>query len=394
MDALPPTIEATGSGCHGGRETMLAAAGAAGKTAAMDQLDAGLSARPARPAAEHVPGLRLAARRAADAAGGDDPVGQRLLRLRPDLHQPFLRRQALGRLRAVQLRDAGHRQAVRGYPRGGAADRQAGGLRRRRRHQPLRPDRLRRAAGPAAEADRRRAHHRHRRARLRRADACRGQGRARRRHAALCAAGGRGRPGRPAEEPCRGRAHRRADRRAVPGRPGRHRRAAGAAGPVRRAADAGAGMARPVRRAGQRRRRRGASLLHRQHPRIPRRRPSCRRLRPGRRRGHGGVAGGDRPRGEPARRAHRPGQGAGAAGGAGGARRPPDQRPRHRLRLRGHRNCWSPGCWSRPAPRCPMSAPPARAPNGPRPTAPGSPRAACMSSTAPAWNRTWRRWRR
>src|SRR6478609_5199367 len=38
MDALPPTIEATGSGCHGGRETMLAAAGAAGKTAAMDQL--------------------------------------------------------------------------------------------------------------------------------------------------------------------------------------------------------------------------------------------------------------------------------------------------------------------------------------------------------------------
>ena len=38
MDALSPTIEATGSGCHGGRETMLAAAGAAGKTAAMDQL--------------------------------------------------------------------------------------------------------------------------------------------------------------------------------------------------------------------------------------------------------------------------------------------------------------------------------------------------------------------
>ena len=38
MDALPPTIEATGSGCHGGRETMLAAAGAAGKTAAMAQL--------------------------------------------------------------------------------------------------------------------------------------------------------------------------------------------------------------------------------------------------------------------------------------------------------------------------------------------------------------------
>ena len=35
MDALPPS---TGAGCHGGRETMLAAAGAAGKSAAMDQL--------------------------------------------------------------------------------------------------------------------------------------------------------------------------------------------------------------------------------------------------------------------------------------------------------------------------------------------------------------------
>ncbi|MFZ4407804.1 MAG: chlorophyllide a reductase subunit Y [Paracraurococcus sp.] len=36
MDALPPP--ATEAGCHGGRETMLAAAGAAGKSAAMDQL--------------------------------------------------------------------------------------------------------------------------------------------------------------------------------------------------------------------------------------------------------------------------------------------------------------------------------------------------------------------
>ncbi len=36
MDALPPP--ATETGCHGGRETMLAAAGAAGKSAAMDQL--------------------------------------------------------------------------------------------------------------------------------------------------------------------------------------------------------------------------------------------------------------------------------------------------------------------------------------------------------------------
>ena len=47
---------------------------------------------------------------------------------------------------------ARHRQAVRGHPRRGLqADRQAGRLRRHRRHQPLRPDRLRRAARPAAE---------------------------------------------------------------------------------------------------------------------------------------------------------------------------------------------------------------------------------------------------
>ena len=38
MDALPPIPPTEASGCHGGRETMLAAAGAAGKSAAMEQL--------------------------------------------------------------------------------------------------------------------------------------------------------------------------------------------------------------------------------------------------------------------------------------------------------------------------------------------------------------------
>ena len=80
---------------------------------------------PARPAAEHVPGLRLAARRPAHAPHGDDPVGLGLLRLRPDLHLAFLRRAAHGRLRAVQLRIARHRQALRGHPRRGVQARQA-----------------------------------------------------------------------------------------------------------------------------------------------------------------------------------------------------------------------------------------------------------------------------
>jgi hypothetical protein len=47
------------------------------------------------------------------------PVGLGLLRLRADLHLAFLWRQALGRLCAVQLGNAGHRQAVRGHPRRG-----------------------------------------------------------------------------------------------------------------------------------------------------------------------------------------------------------------------------------------------------------------------------------
>ena len=91
---------------------------------------------------------------------------------------------------------AGHRQAVRGHPRGRARAGRPRQVRRAGDHQPVRADRQRRAAAAAAEVDQRRAHHRHRRAGLRRAHACRGQGRAGRRDAALRTRRGRSRPGR------------------------------------------------------------------------------------------------------------------------------------------------------------------------------------------------------
>ena len=52
----------------------------------------------------------------------------------------FYGAQADGRLRAVQLRDPGHRQAVRGHPRRGLLARRSRPLRHDRRHQSLRPD--------------------------------------------------------------------------------------------------------------------------------------------------------------------------------------------------------------------------------------------------------------
>ena len=58
-------------------------------------------------------------------------------------------------------------------------------VRRGRCHQPVRADRVRRAASAAAEDDQRRTHHRHRRAGLRRADPRGGQRRACRRDAGL-----------------------------------------------------------------------------------------------------------------------------------------------------------------------------------------------------------------
>ncbi len=212
-------------GCHGGRETMQEAARAAGKSAVLDQLTARLSARPARPAAIDVPGLRLAARRAAHAADRDHPVRLRLLRLRPDLHLAFLRRASAP---SATCRSTPKRWCAASCSRTSATPcttiAKPEDYDCRRRHQSLRADRVRRAARSAAQADQRRARHRHRRAGLRRADPCRGEGCAGRCDAALCAAGSRARSGAaPAPGDARA-AQRRADRRAVPGRSGRRRR--------------------------------------------------------------------------------------------------------------------------------------------------------------------------
>ena len=104
------------------------------------------------------------------------------------------------RLRAVQLRNAGARPAVRGHPQRGVRDREAGRLRRRRGDQPVRADGLGRAARPAAEGDRRRARSS---ASTCRASACRPMPRRRMCWPARCCATRAWRP-RPAR--CRGRA--------------------------------------------------------------------------------------------------------------------------------------------------------------------------------------------
>ena len=92
---------------------------AAGKSETLERYAQRLSARPARSAAKHVPGVRVAARRAAHAPHGDGAFGLGLLRLRVDVHVAFLRRAPDRWLRALQLRNARHRKAVRGHPRGG-----------------------------------------------------------------------------------------------------------------------------------------------------------------------------------------------------------------------------------------------------------------------------------
>ncbi len=90
---------------------------------------------PARPSPEHVPGLRVAPRRLAHAPDRDGALGLGLLRLRPHLHVALLRREADGRLRALQLGDAGHRQALRGIRDAVHTLADTRALRRDRRHQ-------------------------------------------------------------------------------------------------------------------------------------------------------------------------------------------------------------------------------------------------------------------
>ena len=93
-------------------------------------------------------------------------------------------------------------------------------------------------------------------------------------------------------------AHRDAARRDVPGRSGRHRHDARAAGTRGRARGAHARMARALRRARLCRGRRDPSVLHGELPRVRRGRTHDRRLGAGRSRRHRGLAAGDRHRRE------------------------------------------------------------------------------------------------
>jgi hypothetical protein len=140
--------------------------------------------RPARPAAEHVPGLRLAARGPAHAPHATILSGSACCvygltftshfygARRSVGYVPFNSETLVTGKLFEDIRDAVYAQA------------DPDKLRRHRHHQPVRAHRQRRAAATAAQGDQRRAHHRHRRAGLRRAHACRGQGRAGRRDAA------------------------------------------------------------------------------------------------------------------------------------------------------------------------------------------------------------------
>ena len=181
-------------GCHGGRETMLQAARAAGKSETIAQLTADYPRGPHDQPQSMCPafgalrvGLRM--RRVATILSGSACCVYGLT----FTSHFYGARRSVGYV-PFNSEIAGDRPALRGHPQRRVPDvAKPDQLRRCGNHQSLRADRLGRAARPAAETDRRRAHHRHRRARLRRADACRGQGRAVRRHAPLCAAGSRGR---------------------------------------------------------------------------------------------------------------------------------------------------------------------------------------------------------
>jgi hypothetical protein len=176
-----------GAGCHAGAEKMRAAATAAGKQEVLERYARDYPGGAPRPAAEHVPGLRVPARRPAYARTATVLCGsaccvygltftshfygaRRTVGYVPFDSETLVTGKLFEDLREAVL------QAGR-----------SGQVRRHRGDQPLRADRLGCAAGPAAERDQRRAHHRHRCAGLRRADARGGQGRPRRRDARLCA---------------------------------------------------------------------------------------------------------------------------------------------------------------------------------------------------------------
>jgi len=115
----PGAAAVDGLGCHSGRAKMQAAAQAAGKSETLAQYakdyplpeaagphEQPQSMCPARAAAKHVPGVRLAARGSAHAPHRHHPQRQRLLRLWPEFHFAFLRRAAQRRLRTLQQRSA------------------------------------------------------------------------------------------------------------------------------------------------------------------------------------------------------------------------------------------------------------------------------------------------
>ena len=248
---------------------------------------------------------------------------------------------------------------------------------------------------PAAEGDRRRARHRHRRAGLRRADACRGEGRAGRRDAALCRQEAEQGPVQRAARAGRRAADGDADRRDVPGRSGRHRRVAGADGAGGRAAGAVARMARTVWRAGLRGRRGDASVLHRVDPRVRCGGAPGRRVRPGRRRRHRRLAGGDRRRGRCCRRREIDAAKARALPAIRGAlAATPIKRRASRVGLRRLGTAGRATADREPARRFRMSAPPARGREWSEPDRSGSRREARTCSTARRSSRTSRRCRR
>jgi hypothetical protein len=237
-------------------------------------------------------------------------------------------------------------------------------LRRHRHHQPVRAHGQRRAAAAAAEGDQRRAHHRHRRAGLRRAHARRGQGRAGRRDAEVRP---RPRPSRPG-----GGAAQRPSATSPPSRCwarcSRPTRWASACcwsrwawPPARwcRRANGASCMPRSTVR-----RRRDPPVLHRQRARVRGRGPRHRRLGAGRPRRHRSLAAGHRPPPTCRRRRSTPPRTSGCRHRA--RWRAPDQGPHHAVAATKVPNCWWPACWSKAAPTCATSAPPARARPGAR----------------------------
>ena len=209
-----------------------------------------------------------------------------------DLHLALLRCAPFGRLRAVRLRDAGHRQAVRGHPRGGLQARRS-----RADYDAIVVTNLcvPTASGVPlrllAEGDQRRAHHRHRRAGVRHPDARRGQGRARRCDAGLRPRGGDGRPRlrRPTRVAASARRSPSSARCSRP-TPSASARMLEPLGLSCRPGRADARMARALCRARLRRGRGDPSILQSLAARVRGGGPADRRLGPRRRRRHGRLA--------------------------------------------------------------------------------------------------------